>query len=174
MMATEKKQEIYMVWAKTEKAGQIVKPDDSKKDSKWLYFTDGTRINKSLVNELMMQAQTQEEAQSISKTLTGVGVVNTPTPDAGPTKSVKTQPESDPANVMVEMLKKMSVKNQAEVGVKVNLPSPEVYDMLIDQMDVTKQDLNEHISLLMEDQIDSMRDQIKTQIKEFIIKYYTT
>lgn len=179
MMATEKK-EIYMIWTKTEKVGQIVKLDSNKKDSKWIYFTDSSRISRELVDEYMMRAISYEEAQRISNTLTGVQLPSTPdalrqpqVPSQQQAPVVKTNVETDQSqNVMVEMLKKMSVKNQAEMPVTINLPSPEVYTMLVDQMDVTEDDLNSHISMLLETQIDSMREQIKDQIQEFIIKYY--
>ena len=73
---------------------------------------------------------------------------------------------------MLEMLKKMSKKNTAEMPVSVNMPSQVVYEMLRDEMDLTKKELHENISLLIESQIDSLRDQLKSQIDTFIKNYY--
>ena len=73
---------------------------------------------------------------------------------------------------MLEMLKKMSKKNTAEMPVSVNMPSQAVYEMLRDEMDLTKKELHENISLLIESQIDNLRDQLKSQIDTFIKNYY--
>lgn len=179
MMAIEK-QDVYMVWSKSEKIGQIVQVDESKTEKKWLYFTDGSRINKSLVDEFMLRVPSLEEAERISSTLSNSNNMSVQPPLSRPvvqkeasSTSIKEEPKTPEFNVMLEMLRKMSVKNSAEIGVHVNVPSREVYGMLIEQMDVTNDDLNSHISLLIEDQIDSMRDQIKGQIEEFITNYYT-
>jgi predicted KAP-like P-loop ATPase len=72
----------------------------------------------------------------------------------------------------MEMLRKLSAKNHANMPVKVNIPSKEVYDLFKDQMDITKKDLNEQIGLLVESQIDNLRDQLKEQIESFIKNYY--
>lgn len=172
-----------MVWSKTEKAGQIVETDESIKDKQWLYFTDGSRINKTLVNEYMLIAPNMDEAISISKTLGGIpsnpqitqaSNTNKPTQESE-VKQIQETPntkEHEEVNVMLEMLRRMSTKNVAHMDVAVNVPSTQVYEMLIDQMDVSSSDLEEHISMLIESQIDNLRSQLKEQIKDFIKNYY--
>ena len=66
----------------------------------------------------------------------------------------------------------MSKKNKAEMPVQVNIPSSIVYEMLQDQMDLEAEDLNEQIGLLIENQINNLQDQLRSQIKSFITKYY--
>ena len=66
---------------------------------------------------------------------------------------------------MLEMLRKMSTKNKADMPVSVNIPSKEVYDLLKDQMDTTKKELNSQIGELVESQIDNLREQLKEQIE---------
>jgi hypothetical protein len=173
-------QQIY-VWTKTERAGQIVQVDEENKSDEWLNFTDGTRVNRSLLDEMLIAAKDENDAQEISKTFGGIGGdVETKQEKSQPVPQPKqerriTDGKSEPnpkANVMMEMLAKMSKKNQAEMPVKVNIPSIQVYEMLKDQMDLESQDLNEQISLLIENQINNLQDQLRSQIQSFIINYY--
>ena len=175
-------QMIY-VWTKTENAGKIVEVNHGKDDPKWLYFTDDSRINRSLVDEMLILAKDEEDAKAIAKTFGGIGTVEPPktkgkeTPKpANPVvkKEVEVKSEPEPeVNVMMEMLAKMSKKNQAEMPVKVNIPAIQVYEMLKDQMDLEDADLNEQIGLLIENQINNLQDQLRSQIQSFITKYYS-
>jgi hypothetical protein len=70
------------------------------------------------------------------------------------------------------MLRKMSTKNKADMPIKINIPSKEIYALLKDQMDITKKDLNSQIIALVEDQIDNQRDILKEQVESFINNYY--
>jgi hypothetical protein len=184
----QKKQEVYLVWSKTERAGQIVQADDTKVDGKWLYFTDGTKVNKKLVNEYLLRTTSMAEAKSMSKTLgfepvemvgTTNGVV-TPAPVVAETPMWQephvvqpAQPKAEPVNnIMMAMLEKMSKKNTGSMTVEINLPSREVYDMLIDQMDVEADELKAQIVLLIESQIDNMKQKLNEQIQLFTNNYY--
>lgn len=184
----QKKQEVYLVWSKTERAGQIVQADDTKVDSKWLYFTDGTKVNKKLVNEYLLRTTSMAEAKSMSKTLgfepvEMVGTTNgvaTPAPVVAETPMWQephvvqpAQPKAEPVNnIMMAMLEKMSKKNTGSMTVEINLPSREVYDMLIDQMDVEADELKAQIVLLIESQIDNMKQKLNEQIQLFTNNYY--
>lgn len=184
----QKKQDVYLVWSKTERAGQIVQADDTKVDGKWLYFTDGTKVNKKLVNEYLLRTTSIEEAKSMSKTLgfepmEMVGTTNgvtTPAPVVAETPMWQephmvqpAQPKAEPVNnIMMAMLEKMSKKNTGSMTVEINLPSREVYDMLIDQMDVEADELKAQIVLLIESQIDNMKQKLNEQIQLFTNNYY--
>jgi len=185
----QKKQEVYLVWSKTERAGQIVQADDTKVDGKWLYFTDGTKVNKKLVNEYLLRTTSMAEAKSMSKTLgfepvEMVGTTNngvaTPAPVVAETPMWQephvvqpAQPKAEPVNnIMMAMLEKMSKKNTGSMTVEINLPSREVYDMLIDQMDVEADELKAQIVLLIESQIDNMKQKLNEQIQLFTNNYY--
>jgi hypothetical protein len=188
-MSTEtkdKKEELWYVWTKSERIGEIVQPLEEQKDPTWFKFTDGTQINKSLIKEFLMPARSEREATAYAKDLGLVANVKSPTqtnttiPQTQQTKPQATerritdgrsapQPE---VNVMMEMLKKMSRKNRAEMPVEVNIPAREVYQMLQEQMDLESDELNEQIGLLVESQIDNLREQLKEQIVTFISNYY--
>ena len=178
MSTTQETQEaqVYYVWGKTERAGDIVQEDTTVNDPKWMNFTDGTRCNRELIDEMPLRTSSEEEAQNlaISFNPNKAAISSIPTSTLKQEHKVantKLAPEPE-VNVMMEMLKKMSTKNRAEMPVQVNIPSKQVYDLLKDQMDITKKDLNEQIGLLVESQIDSLRDQLKEQIESFIKDYY--
>jgi len=176
--------QIY-VWTKTEKAGSIVVVAEKQKDSKWLYFEDGSRINPSLVNEYLMEAKTMDEAKmhassfgntlGITPTKTGPVEDHSNTVVTTTSDPIITQPKEEvkeEVNVMMEMLSKMSKKNKATMPVEVNIPSTMVYEMLQDQMDLEPSDLNEQIGMLVENQINNLQEQLREQIQSFISNYY--
>jgi hypothetical protein len=166
------------VWGKTERAGNIVTVDEEKSDNKFIAFTDGSKCARNLVTEMLLEARSEEDAKALSL---GFNPSGSGIKDALPvnTKQDAPKPSNSPevvntaeVNVMMEMLRKLSAKNHANMPVKVNIPSKEVYDLFKDQMDITKKDLNEQIGLLVESQIDNLRDQLKEQIESFIKNYY--
>ena len=174
-VTTEK--QIY-VWSKTERAGQIVEVSEEQKDEKWLSFTDGTRVNREIVDEMLIGANNENDAIEISAAFGGIGegIENKKaSPQPKQERKItdgKSEPDST-VNVMMEMLSKMSKKNRAEMPVQVNIPSIQVYEMLKDQMDLEDSDLNEQIGLLIENQINNLQDQLRSQIQSFITNYYT-
>lgn len=162
-------EKIY-VWTKSERAGDIVQVSQDQSDLKWIYFTDGSKINASLAGEYLLEANNIEDAKSLASSF---NPVNNQVPQKAERRITDFKPSPDPEiNVMMEMLKKMSIKNQAEMPVLVNIPSSQVYSMLIDQMDLGSNDLNEQIELLIENQINNLQSQLKSQIKTFITNYY--
>lgn len=182
IMGTEQKTENrqFYVWIKSERVGQIVEVAEVQDDSAWLKFTDGTQCNSSLIGEFLLPASSEDQAISIAKDFGGIvtdAAPVRPRRDAEPTSATPVRPRREPAqaeevNVMQEMLKKMSAKNKAEMAVQINIPSKEIYNLLKDQMDITKKDLNAQIAALVENQIDNLRDNLKQQIESFINNYY--
>jgi len=177
-----KEPQIY-VWGKTEKAGTIVVHNVEKSDAKYMAFTDGSKCATHLVDEMLILARNQDDANNLALSFNPAAkVINDSNEDidhqAAPDKAadVKVSKFQEPIeteiNVMMEMLRKMSAKNHASMPVKVNIPSKEVYDLFKDQMDITKKDLNSQIGLLVESQIDNLREQLKEQIESFIKNYY--
>lgn len=164
----------FYVWVKSERAGQVVEVDQTKSDPKWIIFTDGTQCNREVVNEFLLPANTEDQALMIAKDFGGIltKVEKTEIEDATPVRPRRDAEPTAEVNVMLELLKKMSAKNKADLPIKVNLPSKEVYNLLKDQMDITKRDLNSQIVALVENQIDNSRNQLKEQIETFITNYY--
>lgn len=169
---TEQKEQIY-VWAKTERAGDIVTFD--KVDGEFTLFTDGTKVFSNILSELLLKARDISNAKSIAAPFRS-GVASTgPEPiDETPAKAEPqpiTQKRAE-VNIMLEMLRKLSAKNSIEMPLNLNVPSHEVYELFKDQMDITKSDLNEQILALVMSQIDNLQEQLKPQAEEFIKSYY--
>ena len=176
----------FYVWIKSERIGQIVEVAEVQDDKAWLKFTDGTQCNSQIINEYLLPASSEDQANMIAKDFGGITTfTNQPTESATPVRprrdietvdATPVRPRRDPVNeevnVMREMLKKMSTKNTAAVPFNVNIPSKEIYALLKDQMDITKKDLNGQIIALVEDQIDNQRNNLKEQIESFINSYY--
>jgi hypothetical protein len=164
----------FYVWIKSERVGQVVEVDQTKSDPKWIIFTDGTQCNREVVDEFLLPANTEDQALMIAKDFGGIltKVEKTEIEDATPVRPRRDAEPTAEVNVMLELLKKMSAKNKADLPIKVNLPSKEVYNLLKDQMDITKRDLNSQIVALVENQIDNSRNQLKEQIETFITNYY--
>lgn len=173
----------FYVWIKSERIGQIVEVAEEQSNPTWTQFTDGTQCNSALIHEFLMGADSEDQANKIAVDFGGITTFTKPesaTP-VRPRRDIETvdatpvRPRREPVaeiNVMQEMLKKMSAKNKAEMPVKINIPSKEIYALLKDQMDITKKDLNSQIAALVEDQIDNLRQQLKEQIESFINNYY--
>lgn len=173
IMSNEQKIEgrQFYVWIRSERIGQIVEVAETQTDPKWLKFTDGTQCNTTLVNEFLMPASSEDQANLIAKDFGGITTFIDPA-NATPVRPRRDAEPSAEVNVMQEMLKKMSAKNKADMPVQINIPSKEIYALLKDQMDITKKDLNSQIVALVESQIDNLRDSLKEQIESFINNYY--
>lgn len=176
----------FYVWIKSERIGEIVEVAELQDDNAWLKFTDGTQCNIQIINEYLLPASSEDQANMIAKDFGGITTFTNqsteaatpvrPRRDIEPVDATPVRPRRDPVseevNVMREMLRKMSTKNKADMPIKINIPSKEIYALLKDQMDITKKDLNSQIIALVEDQIDNQRDTLKEQVETFITNYY--
>ena len=172
MNTTEVKERI-LVWSKTERAGDIVTVD--KVDGDFTLFTDGSRCYTNIIGEeFFIEAKSTEAAERIAVPFRGPSNIPVPTkgPDGPSPAGTVINAPSEEVNIMLEMLKKMSAKNTITMPLDLNIPSKEVYNLFKDQMDITKADLNEQISLLIQSQIDNLQQQLKPQAEEFIKNYY--
>ena len=171
-MATETKEQTkpkMYVWARTERAGDIVTVEGT--DGQFTTFTDGTRCATALIGEMLMEARDEQNAENIARDFNNVKFTE-PQRDPEPVVETKTTKPTGEVNVMLEMLKKISAKNTISMPLELNIPSREVYDLFRDQMDITKEELNNQILDLVLSQIDNLQEQLKPQAQEFINKYY--
>ena len=170
-MSTEIKEQTkpkMYVWAKTERAGDIVTVD--KTEGEFTLFTDGTQIYTKIINDMLLEADNENQANNIAKPFKTAGIENNTEQVETKTKEVSTNKQStEEVNIMVEMLKKVSAKNTITMPLEINVPSKKVYDLFVDQIE---DDINEHILGLVMSQIDNLQEQLKTQAEEFIKNYY--
>ena len=172
-MSTTETKEKVLVWSKTERAGTIVVVD--KTEGEFTYFKDGSKVFTNIIGEVLVEARDQVDAEKMAE-LYGASVANaTPVEAVASTETVvetkATQPTGE-YDVMLEMLRKVSAKNTISMPLELNIPSHEVYELFRDQMDITKEDLNNQILALVLSQIDNLQEQLKPQAQEFINKYY--
>ena len=162
------KPKVY-VWAKTERAGDIVTVDGV--EGIFTTFTDGTKCATNLINEMLLEAKDETNAERLAQSF-NAATVTEPQRDPEPVVETKTTQPTGEVDVMLEMLKKISAKNTISMPLELNVPSKEVYELFKDQMDITKADLNNHILALVLSQIDNLQEQLKPQAEEFIKSYY--
>ena len=167
-IAEETKPKVY-VWAKTERAGDIVTVEGT--EGKFTTFTDGTKCATDLISEFLMEARDEDNAASLANSFKD-STVTEPQRNPEPIVENKNTKPTGEVDVMLEMLKKISAKNTISMPLELNVPSKEVYELFKDQMDITKADLNDHILALVLSQIDNLQEQLKPQAEEFIKSYY--
>lgn len=165
---TKQKEQIY-VWAKTERAGEIVTVDTTS--GEFTVFTDGTKCRTTLINEILLPAKNMQQAENIAKPFLKADATE---PQRDPEPIVENKQVEVPGtdNIMLEMLRKISAKNTIEMPLNLNIPSHEVYALFKDQMDITEADLNEQILALVMSQINNLQAQLKPQAEDFINNYY--
>ena len=163
---------IYQ-WIKGDRLGDVCVVDNDKKDVKFIYFEDGTRIMKNVVQEFLMKVnseteilqftseQSQESTQSKKQE---TPVVETKTPE----KEVE-------VSVMGKMIEKMSKKNvvQIPLNININVPTPAIYAMLSEGME--EEDLNDEIIQAAMKQIDinNLQEYVKENVSNFLTDYYS-
>ncbi len=162
---TQEQTELKMyVWAKTERAGDIVTVSGT--EDKYTTFTDGTRCATALIGEMLLEARDQDNAESLAKSFK---TVEEPQRDPNPVEETIKKETTTTGNVMIDVLRKVSAKNTVTMPLEINVPTKDVYNLLVDQID---EDLNEHVLQLVMSQIDNLQEQLKPQAEEFIKNYY--
>jgi len=169
-MSESVKQQKRYQWIKGDKFGNVVEVAENQKDSKWLYFSDGSRINHALINEFLIEIENDNQILNVNvKTTPSDNKKSTPKP-----KEPIIENNVQEVTVMGKMIEKMSKKNVVNVPVEinVNIPTPAIYAMLSEGME--SEDLNEEIMsvALAQIEINKLQEYIKLQITNFLINYY--
>ena len=172
-VADTKKQKRYQ-WIKGDRFGDIVEVAEQQPDSKWLYFTDGSRINPSLRSEFLLEIENDNQILKVKKPKAKVEQVQ-PVEEITPVQEVsKPAVVVNEPTVMGKMIEKMSKKNVVNVplDININIPTPAIYAMLSEGMEA--EDLNEEIMsvALAQIEINKLQEYIKEQINNFLIEYY--
>jgi len=179
---------IY-VWAKSERTGKIV-VEDSTRDG-WLYFTDGSRINPSLVAEYLQLCENMDIAEETSSILSP-SIMDKPLNDSIKEqqrnwggKSEKSFKEDNskqvhvtgaaqlyPNDIVVGIVSKLSKKKKTSFDIKigVNVPGKTVFSALKEELG--EEELLEGLEHHIENQINNIIEDIKNQVKTQISKTY--
>lgn len=174
-MAEKQEPKTYQ-WTKSEYIGKVVVVSEEQPDDKFLQFTDGSRINKTLISEYMMEVPTGTKGiNDLDILQTGPVQDQTPTVATNTSAPVITQPAAKEPSVMGKMIAKMSKKNVVTVPVQINLniPTVDIYNMLSGGMET--EDLNEEIMevALQQIEINKLHDYIKENVAQFLQEYYS-
>ena len=176
VMAEEKQQVMYQ-WIKGDDFGKVVTVAEHQKDSKWLYFEDGSRINPSLINEYLMRVENENEILQVSNdtVIPQTGPAQDQTPTVATNTSTPVESHVAEPTIMGKMIMKMSKKNVVNVPVQINIniPTPDLYAMLAGGME--EEDLNEEIMAvaLQQIEIDNLAEYLKENISTFLSEYYS-
>lgn len=181
---------IY-VWTKSERAGKIV-IEDSTRDG-WLYFTDGSRINPSLVAEYLQLCENMDIAEETSSILSP-SMLNGPL--NGPLNAQFLEQEEEVeakdgevenskevhvtalnlslpgSNIITGIVSKLSKKKKTNFDIKigVNVPGKTVFNALKEELG--EEELLEGLEQHIENQINNIIEDIKNQVKTQISKTY--
>ena len=185
VMADTKNQVVKYQWKKGERFGEVVEVEST--DDKFINFTDGSRIFKTVINEFLEKVQGDRlplpGADQVAAKLAGKTEApqtdsiqdQTTTVATNTSSPITTQPEVKEPTVMGKMIMKMSKKNLVTVPIQINLniPTPALHAMLCEGMEA--EDLNEEIMevALSQIEMDKLQDYIKTNITDFLAQYYS-
>ena len=179
---SEVKETVQYQWIKGENFGQIVEVEST--DGKLIYFTNGTKILKTAVNEFMQPVVNGEipmpGAEKAAQVLFGKKETKAtkPAPVQTQTPAESNNPKSSQSpepTIMGNMIMKMSKKNVVNVPIQINLniPTPALYAMLSEGME--QEDLNDEIMAvaLQQIEIDNLTDYLKENVSLFLSEYYS-
>ena len=173
VMAQQEQGQMYQ-WVKGDRFGDVVTVDLEKQDPKFIYFTDGTRIIKGMVQEYLMAVRNEKEVLQVAAETAEPPVaeqaLTAPTSTTATVEATTQEP-----TVMGKMIMKMSKKNVVNVPIQinVNIPTPALYAMLSEGME--EEDLNEEIMevALQQIEINNLAEYLKENISTFLLEYYS-
>jgi len=151
-------------WRKGDNFGEVV--DVLNADEKFINFTNGERIFRTLVSEFL-----EPVIDGVLPFPSPMGVA--PKENKKPVTETKVV-ETAPVSIMGKMITKMSKKNVVSVPITINLniPTPELYSILAGGME--DEDLNEEIAAAASSQIEieKLHVYVKENITTFLEQYY--
>jgi hypothetical protein len=168
-------------WKKGDDFGKVVEVESE--DDTYFNFKDGTRIYKKLRNEFMEIVKDINNLPFPPANDIKIGTPSHNTPTPTPSQNVNVQPAViQPVVKQVEisplekLIIKLSSKNVETVDVKlnINLPRHEVFSMLLENGDETKEEMLNTISAVVTSQIqiDKLQSYINQEVLKFLNNYY--
>lgn len=165
-------------WKKGEDFGKVVEVESE--DSDFFIFKDGSRIFKNLRNEFLEVVNNIDDlpfppANDMMIGTNPIGI-SAPAPK-GPFQQIAQpivqQVETSP---LEKLIIKLSSKNIETVDIKlnINLPKHEVFSMLLENGDETKEEMLNTISTVVTSQIqiDKLQSYINQEVLKFLNNYY--
>lgn len=169
----EEKEIRKFQWKKGENFGFTVVL--KSEDDEMFYFTDGSRIFKSLQNEFLEEIINGELPFPPSNQFAGTEPQSTnqqvPQPIAQPV--IHAQPEVSPLEKLIIKLSSKNVET-IDLNIGINLPKKEVFSMLLENSDETRDEMISAISQIVTSQIqiDKLQSYINQEVINYLNNYY--
>lgn len=169
----EEKEIRKFQWKKGENFGFTVVL--KSEDDEMFYFTDGSRIFKSLQNEFLEEIINGELPFPPSNQFTGtepqITNQHVPQPIAQPV--MHAQPEVSPLEKLIIKLSSKNVET-IDLNIGINLPKKEVFSMLLENSDETRDEMISAISQIVTSQIqiDKLQSYINQEVINYLNNYY--
>lgn len=169
----EEKEIRKFQWKKGENFGFTVVL--KSEDDEMFYFTDGSRIFKSLQNEFLEEIINGELPFPPSNQFAGtepqITNQHVPQPIAQPV--IHAQPEVSPLEKLIIKLSSKNVET-IDLNIGINLPKKEVFSMLLENSDETRDEMISVISQIVTSQIqiDKLQSYINQEVINYLNNYY--
>ena len=186
----ENKEITKYQWKKGESFGKIVEIKSS--DDKMTYFKDGTQILNDVISEFLEEMEGDEEpmpgglqtymsmnkdnAEELSKGNTNISTNKDKVQEKAPELTNNTKVTDNSTSPIDNLITKLSKKNVESVDAKlnINLPKKNVFKMLLENGDDTKEDLIDAVvqNAVKQIEINKLQEFLITETSNFINKYY--
>lgn len=165
-------------WKKGEYFGKVVELKDE--DSEFYIFDDGSRIFKSIASEFLEEVFDLNQLPFPPTNVLPVGEPKNKKEDKPqPNVQVEVQPKKSVVaekSPLENLIIKLSSKNieTLNLNLGINLPKKEVFDMLLENSDESKDEMVKTISQVVTSQIqiDKLQSYINDQVIIFLNNYY--
>lgn len=162
-------------WKKGEDFGKVVEVESE--DADFFIFKDGSRIFKNLRNEFLEVVNNIDDLPFPPANDMMIGTNPSVPVPKGPFQQIAQpivqQVETSP---LEKLIIKLSSKNIETVDIKlnINLPKHEVFSMLLENGDETKEEMLNTISTVVTSQIqiDKLQSYINQEVLKFLNNYY--
>jgi len=166
---------IKYQWKKGENFGKVV--EVKEKDDKFTYFTDGTQIFNTVLNEFLEKVEGDNlpfpGATDLSSLAMGMKRNEKPQLKKEVKKEVAVEPEK---SALEELVAKLSKKNMEpfQTTINLNIPNKQIFDMLIENADEDKENLINTIAKVAVSQIEinKLQEYLTEEVTVFINNYY--
>lgn len=171
---SETKQELKQFqWKKGDRFGKIVTVASEDKD--FYYFKDGSKIFKNAVSEFMgevVDGKPPFPLPSNNSTIKSVDQAKKPSVVETTTK----QEVQEQKSAIEELVEKLSSKNieKFETTINLNIPTREIYKMLVSNADENPNDLIDTIAkvAVSKIEINKLQEYLTIEVTNFINNYY--
>lgn len=169
----EEKEPRKFQWKKGDNFGFTVILESE--DDEMFYFTDGSRIFKAIQNEFLEEIINGELPFPPSNQFAGtepqIAKQQAPQPIAQPVMQV--QPEVSPLEKLIIKLSSKNVET-IDLSIGINLPKKEVFSMLLENSDETRDEMISAISQIVTSQIqiDKLQSYINQEVINYLNNYY--